>query len=71
VPFTQIAKVIGRPMVKNVVALGALQAALNLLPADSVLATLRHVLKEKNALLPLNESAYAAGLAAVEPVPVC
>jgi len=71
VPFTQIAKDLGRPMVKNVVALGALQAALNLLPADSVLATLRHVLKDKSGLLPLNESAFAAGLTAVEPMAVC
>jgi 2-oxoisovalerate ferredoxin oxidoreductase beta subunit len=66
VPFTRIATELGRPMVKNVVALGALQATLNLLPEGSVLATLHHVLKDKPALLPLNESAFAAGRAAVE-----
>ncbi len=55
----------GRPMVKNVVALGALQSALNLLPEDSLVGTLRHVLHDKPALLPLNESAYAAGQRAV------
>ena len=66
IPLTRIAADLGRPMVKNVVALGALQSALNLLPEDSLVATLRHVLLDKPALLPLNESAYAAGRAAVE-----
>lgn len=68
VPLTRIATDLGRPMVKNVVALGALQAALALLPEGSVLATLHHVLKDKPALLPLNESAFAAGRAAVDAV---
>ena len=68
VPFTRIATDLGRPMVKNVVALGALQAALNLLPEGSVPATLHHVLKDKPALLPLNEAAFAAGRAAVEAI---
>jgi len=67
VPFTRIATELGRPMVKNVVALGALQAALALLPDGSVPATLHHVLKGKPALLPLNEAAFAAGLQAVGP----
>ena len=61
IPFTQLASDLGRPMVKNVVALGALQAATELLPAPAILATLRHVLKDKVALLPLNEAAFAAG----------
>jgi 2-oxoisovalerate ferredoxin oxidoreductase beta subunit len=65
VPFTGIAVDLGRAMVKNVVALGALQAALKLLPEGSVLATLHHVLKDKPALLPLNEAAFAAGHQAV------
>ncbi len=68
IPLTRIAADLGRPMVKNVVALGALQTALNLLPEDSLVGTLRHVLHDKPALLPLNESAYAAGRAAVESV---
>jgi 2-oxoisovalerate ferredoxin oxidoreductase beta subunit len=67
VPFTRIATELGRPMVKNVVALGALQAALALLPDGSVPATLHDVLKGKPALLPLNEAAFAAGLQAVGP----
>lgn len=66
VPFTAIAAGLGRPMVKNVVALGALQAGLGLLPDDSVIATLRDLLKDKPSLLPLNEKAFAAGRAAVE-----
>jgi Pyruvate/2-oxoacid:ferredoxin oxidoreductase gamma subunit len=67
-PLTQIATGLGRPMVKNVVALGALQAALPILPEGSLIATLRHVLKDKLTLLPLNESAFAAGRAAAETV---
>lgn len=66
VPFTRIATELGRPMVKNVVALGALQAAEELLPADSILVTLRHLLKDKPAMLPLNEAAFAKGREAVE-----
>ena len=66
VPFTRIAADLGRPMVKNVVALGALHAALNLLPDGSIIETLHQVLKDKPALLPLNEAAFAAGRAAVE-----
>ena len=65
VPFTRIATELGRPMVKNVVALGALQAALPLLPEGSVPATLHTVLKDKPALLTLNDAAFAAGRAAV------
>jgi len=68
VPFSQLAASLGRPVVKNVVALGALQAATELLPATALLATLRHVLKDKAALLPLNEAAFAAGQQAVSPV---
>jgi 2-oxoisovalerate ferredoxin oxidoreductase beta subunit len=69
-PLTKLAADLGRPMVKNVVALGALQAATDLLPAAAILATLRHVLKDKAAVLPLNEAAFAAGQQAVNPVTV-
>jgi len=65
-PLTKIATDLGRPMVKNVVALGALHEALGLLPDDSVITTLHQVLKDKPSLLPLNEAAFAAGRAAVE-----
>ncbi|MBI2814737.1 MAG: 2-oxoacid:acceptor oxidoreductase family protein [Opitutae bacterium] len=70
VPITQLATGLGRPQVRNIVALGALQAATELLPADALLAALRLVLKDKAAILPLNESAFAAGQQAVAPVAV-
>ena len=49
-------------MVKNIVALGALQAATGVFPPETFLATLKAVLKDKSALLPLNDAAFAAGL---------
>lgn len=64
-PLTQLAAALGRPMVKNVVALGALQAATRLLPADRLLHTLAHVLKDKPSALPVNQAAFAAGQQAV------
>lgn len=65
VPFTAIARDLGKVMVKNVVALGALQAATNLFPAETLLNTLRTALKDKAALIPLNEKAFAWGARAV------
>lgn len=62
VPFTALATNLQRPVVKNVVALGALQAATGLFPPETFLATLKTVLKDKPALLPLNEAAFAAGM---------
>lgn len=61
VPFSEIARDLGSLKVKNIVALGALQAATELFPAESFLFTLRDVLKDKTALLPLNEDAFARG----------
>jgi 2-oxoisovalerate ferredoxin oxidoreductase beta subunit len=69
VPFTTIANNLQRPMVKNIVALGALQAATGLFPPETFLATLQTVLKEKPALLPLNEAAFAAGVCHTDTVP--
>ena len=46
-------------------ALGALQAATNLFPAETLLNTLRTALKDKAALIPLNEKAFAWGARAV------
>lgn len=68
VPFSRLASELGRQVVKNVVALGALQAASDLLPAAVLLDTLRHILKDKSAILSLNEAAFAAGQQAVIPV---
>ncbi len=65
VPLTEIARGLGRPVVKNMVALGALQAATGLLPPASFLTTLRQLLKDKPTALPINEAAFAAGERAV------
>lgn len=71
VPFTELARNLGRPMAKNMVALGALQAATGLLPPEQLLLTLRQLLKDKPTVLPLNEAAFQAGQLAVtvEPAP--
>jgi 2-oxoisovalerate ferredoxin oxidoreductase beta subunit len=61
VPCTSIATDLGKIMVKNVVALGAMQAATNLFPKESILATMRQALKDRCALLALNEEAFAWG----------
>ena len=61
VPFTGLASGLKRPVVKNLVALGALQAATGILPAERILGTLREILKDKPSVLPVNEEAFAAG----------
>jgi 2-oxoisovalerate ferredoxin oxidoreductase beta subunit len=61
VPFTGIAMELGKAVVKNVVALGALQAVTNLFPAETFLTAIRQALKEKAKLIPLNEEAFARG----------
>jgi 2-oxoisovalerate ferredoxin oxidoreductase beta subunit len=65
VPFTTIAKDLGKVVVKNVVALGALREATNLFPKDTFLTAIRVALKEKCAMIPLNEEAFAWGAKAV------
>jgi 2-oxoisovalerate ferredoxin oxidoreductase beta subunit len=61
VPFTQIAADLGRTVVKNVVALGALQEATHIFPKETFLTAIRQALKEKCAMIPLNEEAFAWG----------
>jgi 2-oxoisovalerate ferredoxin oxidoreductase beta subunit len=61
VPITQSALELGLLKVKNVIAWGALQAATELLPADSFLTVLRASLSKKASLLPLNEQAFEQG----------
>ncbi|HTN52426.1 MAG TPA: 2-oxoacid:acceptor oxidoreductase family protein, partial [Anaeromyxobacter sp.] len=61
VPLSGIAIELGHPVVKNVVALGALQAATGLLPAEALLATLREALARKGSVLALNEEAFRRG----------
>ncbi len=62
VPFTQIAKDLGNVLVKNVVALGALQMATGILPEETFLTAIREALSSKAAMIPLNEEAFAAGV---------
>jgi 2-oxoisovalerate ferredoxin oxidoreductase beta subunit len=68
VPFTEIAVTLGKAVVKNIVALGALQAATSLFPPETFLTAVREALKEKAALVPLNEAAFAAGMKSLAPV---
>jgi 2-oxoisovalerate ferredoxin oxidoreductase beta subunit len=65
VPMTQIASELGRLVVKNVVALGALQAATSIFPEQTFLAAIRQALKSRCAMIPLNEEAFARGGEAV------
>jgi 2-oxoisovalerate ferredoxin oxidoreductase beta subunit len=65
VPFTEIAADLGKVLVKNVVALGALQAATNLFPKETFLTAIRQALKDKCAMIPLNEEAFNWGVRAV------
>ncbi len=64
VPCTEIAVDRGKAMVKNIVALGALQAATRLFPPATFLTAIRQALKAKSALVPLNEAAFARGIEA-------
>lgn len=67
VPLTRIATDLGKPFVKNAVALGALQAATRLFPVETFLTAVRQALKHKCALIPLNEQAFEWGRKAVAP----
>ena len=64
VPATQIAANLGMPMVKNIVALGALAEATRLLPLETFLTAIRQTLHRKPQLVELNERAFAAGVRA-------
>jgi 2-oxoisovalerate ferredoxin oxidoreductase beta subunit len=66
VPFTRIATDLGRVVVKNVVALGALCAAAAPFPEETFLTAIRQALATKCALIPLNEEAFAWGVKAVK-----
>ena len=61
VPFTRIAGDLGKMIVKNIVALGALQEATRLFPQETFLTAIRQALADKCALVPLNEEAFAWG----------
>jgi 2-oxoisovalerate ferredoxin oxidoreductase beta subunit len=62
VPFTQVAAALGKIIVKNIVALGALSEATRLFPKETFLTAVREALSEKCALIPLNEEAFAQGV---------
>jgi 2-oxoisovalerate ferredoxin oxidoreductase beta subunit len=65
VPFTAIASEVGRTMFKNTVALGAFQEATVLFPKEAFLAGMRQALREKPALVRLNEEAFSRGAQAI------
>jgi len=66
VPFTEIATNIGRRVIKNVVALGALQAVTEMFPEESFLAAIRQALASKCAMIPMNEEAFQWGQKAIK-----
>jgi 2-oxoisovalerate ferredoxin oxidoreductase beta subunit len=61
VPFTEVAKNLGAPVVKNVVALGALQAVTQMFPTETFLATIRAAVGNKADLAAVNEHAFTEG----------
>ena len=65
IPFTQIAADLGKVLVKNIVALGALQAATDLMPRQSLLTAIQQALADKCAMIPLNEKAFESGAEAL------
>jgi 2-oxoisovalerate ferredoxin oxidoreductase beta subunit len=66
VPYTTIADGLGKRMVKNMVALGALQAATQLFPKDSFTAAIEDAVKARPALLQMNMDAFTSGIEACE-----
>ncbi len=71
IPFTGIASDLGRVVVKNIVALGALCEATSLFPRETFLTAIRQALKDKCAMIPLNEEAFAWGAKAVKELALC
>jgi Pyruvate/2-oxoacid:ferredoxin oxidoreductase gamma subunit len=69
VPFTEIAVDLGKAVVKNIVALGALQASTGIFPKETFLTAIRQALNDKCALIPLNEEAFAWGVRSVKERP--
>jgi Pyruvate/2-oxoacid:ferredoxin oxidoreductase gamma subunit len=64
VPCSEIALALGSPKVKNVVALGALEAAAGLFGEPEWLESIEEALKKKASLAALNEEAFRRGLEA-------
>jgi Pyruvate/2-oxoacid:ferredoxin oxidoreductase gamma subunit len=61
VPFAEVAKDLGSVLVKNVVALGALQGVTKMFPKETFLAAIRTALSGKRAMVVLNEQAFERG----------
>ena len=61
VPFAQVAKELGSALVKNVVALGALQGITEIFPKETFLAAIRAALSGKRAMVAVNEQAFERG----------
>lgn len=66
VPCAEIAHELGAPLVKSVVALGALAGTTGLFPPETFLGAIRQALEGKRANLEANEEAFRRGLRAVE-----
>jgi 2-oxoisovalerate ferredoxin oxidoreductase beta subunit len=62
IPCSQAAQELGDVRVKNIVALGALNALMHLFPDETYLAAIRQALAGKPALAPLNERAFVRGV---------
>ncbi len=65
VPCAEIARSLGKVLVKNVVALGALQEATTLFTEETFLDAVRRSLSDKCAMIPINEEAFRWGVRAV------
>jgi 2-oxoisovalerate ferredoxin oxidoreductase beta subunit len=65
VPLTAMATSMGRLVLKNMIALGALAVATRLFPPETFLTAIRRALHNKPDLLRLNEEAFALGMSAV------
>lgn len=64
VPFAEIAVDLGQRMVKNIVAVGALQAATRLFPVETFKTAIREALHSKPKLIPINDAAFDRGVTA-------
>jgi len=61
VPFAGAANDLGSALVKNIIALGALQGAAQLFPKATFLTAIRAALKGKPAMIAVNEQAFELG----------
>jgi 2-oxoisovalerate ferredoxin oxidoreductase beta subunit len=66
VPCAEIAKSLGHPRVKNVVALGAMHQATQMLTVDSFLTAIGIALQDNCAMIEVNEEAFNWGVKAVK-----